>query len=139
MRNGVICFFVVAAVFEMSGCSKQPKLWKAKGQVVKNGEDFIPEDEENLQIALVPIQENLSPAKNWYYAEVDQAKGTFFAAGGEKKGVPPGKYRVLVELKKDKKDVLKGKFFNLESTFVFEIDDRSETMIVDIGTSPAKT
>ena len=102
---------------------------------MKDGEDFVPGDEENLQVMLVPISEDSSPAKNFYYAEVNQETGSFYAAGAEKKGVPPGKYRVLVELKKNKKDLLKGKFYEMDSPFVFDIDDNSEPMVVDIGIS----
>jgi hypothetical protein len=135
MRNAVLWLLAIAIGVQLPGCSKGPKLLRGKGQVVKDGEDFVPDDEENLQVALVPIQDDNSPAKNFYYAEVDQSSGRFFAAGADKKGVPPGSYRVLVELKKDKKDLLKGKFFNMQSPFIFEIDDNSEPMVVDIGAS----
>ena len=134
MQNRMLWLLAAAIFVQLPSCENGPKLLRGKGQVVKDGEDFVPGDEESLSVALVPIHDDSSPAKNYYYAEVDQTSGHFFAAGAEKKGVPPGKYEVLVELKKDRKDLLKGKFYN-KSPFVFEIGDNSEPMIVDIGTS----
>jgi hypothetical protein len=53
--------------------------------------------------------------------------------------MPPGKYRVGVEVKKNRKDTLDGKFNAVNSPFVFEVDDGSELMIVDIANPPAKS
>jgi hypothetical protein len=119
----------------MVGCGDSGLL-RAKGQVVKNGEDFIPDDEENLQVCFIPITDDGKPPRNWYAAEVDQSTGAFYAAGAEKKGMPAGKYRVMVELKKKRKDVLGGKFDALKSPFIFEIDENSPPMIIDLEDPP---
>lgn len=117
----------------LSGCGGSPELLRATGKILKDGETFIPEDDENLQVCFIPISDDGTPPRNWYAAEVDQTQGTFYAAGGEKKGMPPGKYRVMVELKKDRKDLFKGKFDALNSPFVFEIDETSEPMVIDLA------
>ena len=134
MRGCLISMLILVLAYAPTGCgSKGPKLLKAKGQVVKDGEDYIPDDEENLQVCFIPIAKDLSPPRNWYAAEVDPATGSFYASGGEKKGMPPGKYRVMIELKKNRKDVLGGKFDSQNSPYVFDIDETSELMVVDIA------
>ena len=134
MRGYLVSMLILVIACTSAGCgSNGPKLLKAQGQVVKNGEDFIPEEGENLQVCFIPIAADLSPPRNWYAAEVDPATGSFYASGGEKKGMPPGKYRVMIELKRNRKDVLGGKFDSQNSPYVFEIDETSETMIVDIA------
>lgn len=139
MRIVLVSILGLAVTFGTAGCGGGPKLLKAKGKVVKNGEDFAPDDGEGLQVCFIPIAEDKSPPKNWYAADVDQSTGYFTAAGGEYKGMPPGKYRVMVELKKNRKDLLKGKFDALNSPFVFEVDEGSELMVVDIEDPPPKT
>ena len=142
MRLSLVSMLVLVFTFGAAGCgSKEPKLLKAKGQVVKDGEDFAPDvdDGEGLQVCFIPIADDLSPPKNWYAAKVDQSTGHFVASGGEGKGMPPGKYRVMVELKKNRKDLLKGQFDADNSPYIFEVDDDSEPMIVDIAKPAPKS
>lgn len=138
MKQLLTIAYIGAFTSLLLGCGNGDKLLRARGQVVKNGEDFIPDDEENLQVCFVPISEDGKPPRNWYAAEVDASTGWFYAAGAEKKGMPPGKYRVMVELKKNRKDLLGGKFDAFNSPFVFEIDDESTPMIVDLDNPPKK-
>ena len=133
MRQLIALVVLVAVTFFVSGCGKKENLIRAKGRVVKDGADYIPDEEEDLQVCFVPIADDLSPPRNWYAAEVDPATGTFYAAGGQKNGMPPGKYRVVVELKRNRKDLLGGKFNSLNSPFVFDVDKDSEEMVVDIA------
>jgi hypothetical protein len=133
MSKLTVLALIFVMTFSQIGCGKKDNLIKARGRVVKNGEDFIPAEDENLQVCFIPIQADLSPPRNWYAAEVDPATGTFYAAGGEKKGMPPGKYRVMIELKRNRKDLLRGKFDSNNSPFVFDVDKDSEEMVVDIA------
>ena len=134
MRGCLVSMLILVLAFGPAGCGKkEPKLLKAKGQVVKDGEDYIPDEEENLQVCFIPIAADMSPPRNWYAAEVDPATGSFYASGGEKKGMPAGKYRVMIELKRNRKDVLGGKFDSQNSPYVFDIDEKSELMVVDIA------
>ena len=129
---------LVSVALLLSGCGKSENLIRAKGQILKGGENLVPDDEENLQVAFIPIMPDLSPARNWYVAEVDQTTGSFYAAGGMKKGMPPGKYRVVIELLKKKKDLLKGQFDGENSPFIVEVDKNSEPMLLDIEDPPKK-
>jgi hypothetical protein len=114
-----------------SGCSESD-LHRTRGRVTKGGEDFVPGDGEDLQIGLMPISSNGTPPMNYYFASVDQETGTFTAAGPRLEGVPAGKYRVTVELMKQKKDQFEGRFDAERSPFVVEIDDDDEEIVVDL-------
>jgi predicted small lipoprotein YifL len=136
MRGCFVAMLILVLLYGPAGCgTKGPKLLKAKGKVVKGGEDFTPDtaEGEGLQVCFIPIAADSSPPKNWYAAQVDQSTGYFVASGGEGKGMPKGKYRVMVELKKNRKDLLGGKFDALNSPYEFEVDENSELMVVDIA------
>lgn len=137
-RHVIAVLLIGVFASSISGCGKAERLIRAKGQIVKNGEDFIPEDDENLQVCFIPLADDLSPPRNWYAAEVDPLTGSFYASGGEKKGMPPGKYRVMVELKKNRKDLLKGKLDSLNSPWVFDVDESTPLMVVDLEQQPEK-
>ena len=140
MQRSLTSLLLLSLLICVTGCGKAENLIKAKGQIVRNGEDLIPDDEEYLQVAFIPINEDRSPARNWYVAEVDQNTGSFYAAGGMKKGMPPGKYRVVVELLKKKKDLFQGKFDGENSPFIVDVDDSSTApMLLDVEDPPEKT
>ena len=138
MRQCLIPATLVGILFVSCGCSgKQPVMLKAKGKVVKGGSPFIPDDEDvGLQLAFVPISADGTPPRNWYVAEVNQKTGEFTTTGGHNLGMPPGKYRVAVELKKDRKDTLSGKFDALHSPFEFEVSEKPEEMVIDLDEKP---
>ena len=66
-----------------------------------------------------------------------------FAYGDKKKKMPPGKYKVSVQVMKKHKDLLKGKFSPASSPFVFEIPNGDEEIKVDLAAAgkvaPPKT
>jgi hypothetical protein len=139
MRQWFAVVVMLVVAMAVSGCGRDENLLRAKGQVLRDGEKLIPEDEEYLQVAFVPINDDKTPARNWYIAEVNQNNGSFVASGGQKKGMPPGKYRVVVELLKEKKDLLKGKFNGQDSPFVFDVYDTAELMMIDVEDPPEHT
>jgi hypothetical protein len=105
---------------------------RTKGQLLKGGQPFIPPEGEYIEITFVPILPDGKPAPDYYYAEVDQAAGTFRPAGKDLKGMPPGKYRVAVELMKKKKDKFGGKFNTMRSPFVFDVDSQTKEIVIDL-------
>jgi hypothetical protein len=96
---------------------------RTKGQLLKDGQPFIPPEGEYLEITFVPILPDGKPAPDYYYAEVDQATGTFR---------PAGKYRVAVELMKKKRDQFGGKFDTIRSPFVFDVDSLTKEIVIDL-------
>jgi hypothetical protein len=133
--SSVILFGLISVI---SGCGGSgPVLLKAKGKVVKGGDAFIPLDEDiRVQLSFVPVSDDGTPPRNWYIAKVDQNTGTFSTDGAHALGMPPGKYRAVVELKRDRKDTLNGKFDVLHSPFVFHIDGKSGEIVIDLDTEP---
>lgn len=105
---------------------------RTKGQLLKNGQPFIPPEGEFIEITFVPIPQDGKPATNYYYAQVDQTTGMFRPAGGDLKGMPPGKYRVAIELMKKKKDQFDGKFDQVNSPFVFDVDSQTKEIVIDL-------
>lgn len=128
---------MVVAAMALAGCNRGPVLVKAKGQVLKEGKAFVPEEGQVLQIVFTPISPNNEPARNLYVAEVNQKTGAFYAAGAQKQGVPPGKYRASVELKKKKKDLFNEKYNLVDSPFVFEIGVNSAPLIIELDSGDA--
>lgn len=123
----------------LAGCSNSEGKLLAKGRILKGGENLLPNREEGEYIAVtfVPIRPDGKPPDRFYYGAVDQDEGTFMASGPDKKGVPPGKYRVAVELMKKKKDQFNGRFDPAVSPFVFDIDAETEEILVDLDDPPA--
>ncbi len=105
---------------------------RTKGQLLKGGQPFIPPEGEFIHVTFVPIPPDGQPATDYYYAEVDQATGTFRSAGKDLKGMPPGKYRVAVELMKKKKDLFRGQFDAVNSPFVFDVDGQTKEIVIDL-------
>ena len=138
MRHCVTYSLLIAVIVVVTGCNKEPVLLKAKGKLLKGGVAFNAEEEDvGVQIAFVPVAADGSPPRNWYIAKVDQKTGTFVASGGHQKGMPPGKYKVAVELKRDRKDTLNGKFDALHTPFEFEVDEKSAEMVIDLEDNSA--
>ena len=127
---------VLAMAMVATGCGKSDGKLRARGRLLKGGEEYIPGEDEYIQITFVPIPEDGKPAMDYYWAEVDQDTGTFAASGKDLKGLPPGKYRIAVELKKNKKDLLGGKYDPEKSPFVFDIEPDSEEIIIDLDEPP---
>ena len=109
---------------------------RTQGRCLRGGTALIPKDDEGIQVTFVPILPN-GPAGDWYAAEVDRVTGTFVPTGKDLKGLPPGKYRVAVELIKNNKDLLDGKFNAVKSPFVFEVNSGTKEIVIDLDKPPA--
>jgi hypothetical protein len=110
---------------------------KTQGRLVKSGKPFIPGDGEAIQILFVPIFPDGKLPNDYYAAVVDQATGTFRPSGKDGKGMPPGKYRVAIELMKKKKDQFDGKYDSEKSPFVYDIDASTNEIVVELD-NPTK-
>ena len=137
MRGLLICVWAFTTAIGCMGCGKSgPVLLKIKGQVVKDGKNFVPEEGQAIQIVFTPISPDGKPARNLYVAVVDNKTGSFFAAGQQLQGMPPGKYRAGIELRKGKKDLLGDKFNLEDSPFVFDIDEKTRPIVIDLDKGP---
>ena|SRR5579871_4772797 len=119
------------------GCSKGDGLLRTKGRLLKGGQAFIPKSDERIRITFIPIPPDGSVPKNLYIAEVDQTRGTFMPSGGQGKGMPEGKYRVAVELMKQRKDQFEGKFDEGDSPFVVDVTATTAEIVIDLDNPPS--
>lgn len=139
MRFGLCLLLVISTLTMGSGCGRGEKLLPLKGRLLKSGEQFEAGADELIQITFVPILPDGKPPRDHYYANVNDAQGTFVAAGKTGRGLPPGKYRVALELMRKKKDRFKGKYDQVNSPYIFDIDDSTREIVIDIEKPPVAT
>src|SRR5579871_856476 len=109
MRKTIVMMMLAAGFcVAASGCS-DGRL-KTKGRLLMKGQPFVLKEGESVNVVFVPIPPDGKPPRDHYWAVYNPEDGTFWAAGKDKQGLPPGKYRVAVEYKKKKRDALGGKF-----------------------------
>jgi hypothetical protein len=125
----------VAMCVLVAGCGAGKKL-QTKGRVVKNGQPLIPQENESVRVTFVPILPDGKAPADHYFAEFNRSDATFQSAGKDRKGMPPGKYRVAVEFKKNKQDVFEGKFDENNSPFVFDVDRNTKEIVIDLDHPP---
>jgi hypothetical protein len=117
--------------FLLSGCSDN-HLIKPKGRIVKGGAPFQAGEGENFRIILAPADPPQGSSYDSYPAEYHREDGTFQVVGKDGKGLPPGKYRVGLELIKKKEDLYKGAFMGGRSPFTCEVTGGSSEIVVDL-------
>jgi hypothetical protein len=130
MRTTRILIVALAAGLLAAGCG--PSLLKPRGRVVKNGAPLIPAEGEFVRVTFVPVTGGDRPAPDFYVAEFNRADGTFQAAGKDRRGLPPGKYRVAVEHERRRKDLFNGAFNADRSPFVFDVDGSTPEIVIDL-------
>jgi hypothetical protein len=120
----------------LGGCSKARL--KTKCRVLKDGQPLVPKEGESIRVTFVPIRPDGTPPTDHYHAVFHESDGVFRAAGKDLKGVPPGKYRVAVEYKKNRQDALDGKFDEDHSPFVFDVTAKTAELVIDLDHPPTK-
>jgi hypothetical protein len=140
MRYALNCLLILGITGAIAGCGNNDGLLRTRGFVVRGDEGFVTPEGQHLQIQFVPIPKNGKPPNMYYAAEVNQDTGEFRPVGPMLKGMPPGKYRVALELLDEKKkDVFDGKFDTEQSPFVFDVEDETDEMIVDLDSPEAQS
>ena len=109
---------------------------RTRGRVVRGGQPILPREGESVRVTFVPILPDGKPPADHYFAEFNPADATFRSAGKDKQGMPPGKYRVAVEYKKNRQDLFRGKFDENRSPFVFDVDSRTPEIVIDLDRPP---
>jgi hypothetical protein len=120
-----------------TGCGSGPNMIKAKGRVVKGGQPYVPPEDQGLRIFFVPVQ---TPADHYesYMATFNKQDSTFVVIGRDGAGLPPGNYRVSVELLKQKADQFKKKYTGMRSPFTFEVNKENKELVIDLDTKSIK-
>ncbi len=126
---------IALVLFDVCGCG--PSLLKTRGRVLKGGAPFLPGQDEFVRVTFVPVPQGEQRVEDFYVAQFDRNDGTFTVAGKDLRGMPPGKYRVAIELDRRRADLLGGKFNAEHSPFVFDIDAGTPEVVIDLERTAA--
>ena len=120
----------------LAGCG--PTLLTTHGRVLKGGTPLLPGKDEFVRVTFVPIVADGRRVEDYYVAQVKREDSTFQVAGKDLRGMPPGKYRVAIELDRHRSDLLKGRFDADRSPFVFDVGVNTPEIVLDLDRPPAK-
>jgi hypothetical protein len=118
----------------LAGCGDG--MLQPKGRVVKAGAPITLKEGEDLGICFYPLVGDGKLGPTVYPALFNATDSTFHVTGSDRRGLPPGKYRVAVELRLNKKDLFKGAYDMNHSPFVFDIDSKTGEIVIDLDKKP---
>jgi len=130
MRTTVAIALLTLLVMFAAGCSGDGKL-QTRGKVVKGGQPMTLPDNEYLRLIFIPDTPG-ERARDTYVAEYNRKDATFRVAGKDLRGMPPGKYKIMVEHLRGKEDLLKGAYSGEGSPFECEVHSSSDFVTVDM-------
>jgi hypothetical protein len=105
---------------------------KARGRLVKGGQPFVTAEGEGLRIFFAPLNAPEGKQYDSYAAEYRREGGTFVVKGKDGKGLPPGKYRVSLQLMKNREDRFQGKLMGPKSPLTCEVTDGGKDLVIDL-------
>jgi hypothetical protein len=108
----------------------------AKGRLFMDGKQFHPGENEFVRLVFVSADEGKVKKEGEeasFIAAFNSEDGTFQVTGAQGDGLPPGKYRVCVEVMKLKKDLLNGQFNAQNSPFVCTVATGKEDLTFDLA------
>jgi hypothetical protein len=111
------------------GCGE--RRFNTKGRIILDGEPFVTKENESVRIFFLPMDES-GAAKESYAAEYNGVEGTFTVVGKDRKGLPPGKYRISIQLYARGGDLFKNRLAGLKSPFTCEVADAKTEVTVDL-------
>lgn len=131
MRNFALAVLALATV---SGCGSNPYV-SVRGSISKGGQPVTVDAEKDqwLQVTLIALGSDGSSIINSFGANVTD-DGRFDVPGPEGNGVPPGKYRLAVQMvtyKNRGKDEFKNEFNDKSSPIVRDIQN-STNLAIDL-------
>jgi hypothetical protein len=102
-RSCIFLAFLTAPLLLLWGCGSDNSVW-VTGKLVKGGAKYDPPAGQVVYVTFVGLETKDAsgkslPGGDQYMAELDQATGTFSVPGRERRGIPPGKYRIAVTQK----------------------------------------
>jgi hypothetical protein len=114
-----------------AGCGNSG-LIKAKGRVLKGGQPYRTGEGQGLRIFFAPVEIPGKEHYDSYAAEYHAEDGTFQVKGKDGAGLPPGKYRVGIQLMKNRDDLLGGKLLGKNSPLTCEITGSHDDLVIDL-------
>jgi hypothetical protein len=123
----VIAIAIAIAVFGFNSSD----MIKVKGHLVKDGQPYIIDEKEGLRIFFVPVS---APENTFdsFSALYDRDDGSFHVTGKDGKGMPPGEYRISLELRLNRSDRLNGEFSSKKSPLTCKIDSSHRDVVIDL-------
>jgi hypothetical protein len=99
-QSHLILALLIVPLAAAPGCSGGNNVW-ITGKLLKGGTRYVPPKDELVTVTFVALEIQDESGKTIkgrdpYLAEYDGASGTFTVPGPERRGIPPGKYRVAV-------------------------------------------
>jgi hypothetical protein len=113
----------------VTGCGSN-KL-QTRGRVLKNSQPFVLPESEYVRLTFCPVVEG-GRARDYYVAEFNRGDATFQVAGKDLQGMPPGKYKIMVEHLRSRNDLFKGAYSEERTPFVCEVHNASDEVTIDL-------
>jgi hypothetical protein len=129
LRSSYLVFLVALGLF-LGGCSGSSRI-KARGRIVQGGVPYHTEEGQGLRIFFVPLKASELTYES-YAAIPDKGGSTFQVVGKDGKGLPPGKYRVNLQLMKNKEDLFNNRLMGVDCPLVCEVPGPSGDVVVDL-------
>ena len=116
------------------GCGDSSHI-KAKGRLVKGGQPYLAPEGTGFRVFFVPLEAPKGNQFDSFAAEYNPETGSFLVKGKDGKGLPPGKYRVDLQLMKSKEDLLNGKLMGKKSPYIMEVTSSADDLVIDLDTA----
>jgi hypothetical protein len=123
------------SLFVLAGCGGggSERVVEVKGKILKGGQALkvdstkLPPGDPGMIVRFV------SQAKvgDNHSAKIDMATGNFTVPGKENRGIPPGSYKIEVQLGSFGKDEFKGKY-SAEKTPITRVVEEGKEIVIDL-------
>jgi hypothetical protein len=118
-----------------TGCGSSTHI-QAKGRIIKGGQAYRTNSGEGLRIIFAPLEVPRDGRYDSYAAVYEPSDGTFRVKGKDGEGLPPGKYRVSLELMKNREDMFGGKLVGKKSPFTVTVTRGGDDLVIDLDKAP---
>jgi hypothetical protein len=131
-----------AGLFLLTGCGREAESGPIlTGKLLAAGEPIRPASVYDFDVKFLTV-EGVGPQKRSYLAQINE-DGTFAVTGSISKGIPPGRYKVIVvgrvlDAKGKPSNKYAGKFAEANTPLEVEITDDSRELIIDLEQKTAK-
>jgi hypothetical protein len=113
------------------GCGGSSRI-QAKGSILKGGQPYHTREGEGLRIIFAPLDPPTGMQYDSFAAAYDPSDGTFQVLGKDGQGLPPGKYRISLQLMSKKEDLWAGQLMGKKSPFTCEVTPATDRVVIDL-------
>ena len=137
-----VAFLLASFSLPLGGCASKNRTaegrTKPKGRILENGlpikirTENLPPGDSGMKVTFIKI--GSADAGEEIQAQItDAAEGSFELIGADAKGIPPGKYRVVILMAPEGgTDHFKGKYSREKSKIEVEVKD-GEDLVIDVA------